>query len=431
MVAETAQRVIVMYAGKKVEEAPVGELFARPLHPYTHGLMASIPRLELMRGGTGETKRRLQEISGIVPALTNLPPGCAFAPRCPFADDRCRARRAALRGEAPGALGRVLAFRAAVRSRSCLSRAALVLEVKDLKKHFPIKKGLLRRIAGHVYAVDGVSLKIRAGETLALVGESGCGKSTVGRTILRLIEPTAGSIKVNGTDITHLGKAELRPYRRQMQIIFQDPFSSLDPRMTAGNIVGEPLRVHGVGSAKERRARVADIFRRVGLRAEHVDNYPHQFSGGQRQRIGIARALALEPSLIIGDEPVSALDVSIQAQILNLVMDLQDEFGLTYLFISHNLAVVEHISHHIAVMYLGRIVEYTDKRTLFTAPQHPYTESLLAAVPVPDPAIKRKKIVLQGDVPSPGEAAARLPLPHPLSLRVRPLQVERRPRCAR
>jgi oligopeptide/dipeptide ABC transporter ATP-binding protein len=186
-----------------------------------------------------------------------------------------------------------------------------------------------------------------------------------------------------------------------MQIIFQDPFSSLDPRMTAGNIVGEPLRVHGVGNAKERRARVADIFRRVGLRAEHVDNYPHQFSGGQRQRIGIARALALEPSLIIGDEPVSALDVSIQAQILNLVMDLQDEFGLTYLFISHNLAVVEHISHQIAVMYLGRIVEYTDKRTLFTSPQHPYTESLLAAVPVPDPAIKRKKIVLQGDVPSP------------------------------
>jgi oligopeptide/dipeptide ABC transporter ATP-binding protein len=276
-----------------------------------------------------------------------------------------------------------------------------VLEVTDLKKHFPIKKGLLRRTAGYVYAVDGVTLTIRAGETLALVGESGCGKSTVGRTILRLIEPTAGQIKVNGADITHLGKAELRPYRREMQIIFQDPFSSLDPRMSAGDIVGEPLRVHGVGSAKERRARVADIFKRVGLRAEHVDNYPHQFSGGQRQRIGIARALALEPSLIIGDEPVSALDVSIQAQILNLVMDLQDEFGLTYLFISHNLAVVEHVSHHIAVMYLGRIVEYTDKKTLFTSPQHPYTESLLAAVPVPDPAVRRNKIVLQGDVPSP------------------------------
>jgi oligopeptide/dipeptide ABC transporter ATP-binding protein len=276
-----------------------------------------------------------------------------------------------------------------------------VLEVKGLKKHFPIKRGLLRRTTGYVYAVDGVSLTIQPGETLGLVGESGCGKSTVGRAILRLIEPTAGNIKVNGTDITHLDKQALRPYRRQMQIIFQDPFSSLDPRMTAGSIVGEPLRVHGMGNAKERRARVADIFKRVGLRAEQVDNYPHQFSGGQRQRIGIARALALEPSLIIGDEPVSALDVSIQAQILNLVMDLQDEFGLTYLFISHNLAVVEHISHHIAVMYLGRIVEYTDKRALFTSPLHPYTESLLAAVPVPDPAIKRKKIVLQGDVPSP------------------------------
>ena len=276
-----------------------------------------------------------------------------------------------------------------------------VLEVTDLKKHFPIKKGLLRRTAGYVYAVDGVTLSIRAGETLGLVGESGCGKSTVGRAILRLIEPTAGSIKLNGVDITHLDKAALRPFRRQMQIIFQDPFSSLDPRMSAGSIVGEPLRVHDIGSRKERRARVADIFRRVGLRPEQMDNFPHQFSGGQRQRIGIARALALEPSLIIGDEPVSALDVSIQAQILNLVMDLQDEFGLTYLFISHNLAVVEHISHHIAVMYLGRVVEYTDKRTLFTAPLHPYTESLLAAVPVPDPAIKRKKMLLQGDVPSP------------------------------
>jgi oligopeptide/dipeptide ABC transporter ATP-binding protein len=282
-----------------------------------------------------------------------------------------------------------------------VSNRPMVLEVADLKKHFPIKQGLLRRTTGHVYAVDGVTLSIRAGETLALVGESGCGKSTVGRAILRLIEPTGGSIKVNGNNITHLSKTELRPFRRAMQIIFQDPFSSLDPRMSAGNIVSEPLRVHGVGNAKERVARVAAIFERVGLRAAQMDNYPHQFSGGQRQRIGIARALALEPSLIVADEPVSSLDVSIQAQILNLVMDLQEEFGLTYLFISHNLAVVEHISHHIAVMYLGRIVEYTDKRTLFTAPQHPYTESLLAAVPVPDPKIKRKKIVLQGDVPSP------------------------------
>jgi oligopeptide/dipeptide ABC transporter ATP-binding protein len=276
-----------------------------------------------------------------------------------------------------------------------------VLEVTDLKKHFAIQKGLLRRVTGHVYAVDGVSFAIRQGETLGLVGESGCGKSTVGRTLLRLIEPTSGSIRVNGDDITGLDKAALRPYRRQMQIIFQDPFSSLDPRMSAGDIVGEPLKVHGIARGRERREQVAALFDRVGLRKAQMDNYPHQFSGGQRQRIGIARALALNPKLIIGDEPVSALDVSIQAQVLNLMMDLQREFGLAYLFISHNLAVVEHISHHIAVMYLGRIVEYTDKKTLFTRPLHPYTESLLSAVPVPDPAIKRNKRVLQGDVPSP------------------------------
>jgi oligopeptide/dipeptide ABC transporter ATP-binding protein len=278
---------------------------------------------------------------------------------------------------------------------------APLLEVCNLKKHFPIRKGLLQRIAGTVFAVDGVSFSVSAGETLGLVGESGCGKSTVGRAILRLIEPTAGSIKVDGRDITHVSKTELRPYRRQMQIIFQDPFSSLDPRMSAGDIVAEPMRVHRTAARGDVKMRVAELFERVGLRKAQMNNYPHQFSGGQRQRIGIARALALQPKLIIGDEPVSALDVSIQAQVLNLMMDLQRELKLAYLFISHNLAVVEHISHRIAVMYLGRIVEFTDKRTLFTRPQHPYTESLLLAVPVPDPRIKRQKRVLQGDVPSP------------------------------
>jgi oligopeptide/dipeptide ABC transporter ATP-binding protein len=276
-----------------------------------------------------------------------------------------------------------------------------VLEVSGLKKHFAIKKGVLRRTAGYVLAVDGVSFAIAAGETLGLVGESGCGKSTVGRAILRLIEPTEGSIKLEGKDITALQRKAMRPYRRQMQIIFQDPFSSLDPRMSAGDIVAEPLRVHGIGGGKARTTRVAQLFERVGLRQAQMKNYPHQFSGGQRQRIGIARALALEPKLIVADEPVSSLDVSIQAQVLNLMIDLQRELGLAYLFISHNLAVVEHISHRIAVMYLGRIVEATDKNTLFTAPLHPYTESLLAAVPVPDPAVKRTRRLVQGDVPSP------------------------------
>ena len=276
-----------------------------------------------------------------------------------------------------------------------------VLEVRDLKKHFPVRKGLLRRTVGQVYAVDGISFAIAEGETLGLVGESGCGKTTAGRAVLRLTEPTSGAVEVDGHDITRLSKAEMRPYRRQMQIVFQDPFSSLNPRMVAGDIVGEPLSVHGVAHGKDLNERVAALFQRVGLRPAQMANYPHQFSGGQRQRIGIARALALGPKLIVADEPVSALDVSIQAQVINLLTDLQRERQLSYLFISHNLAVVEYISHRIAVMYLGRIVEYADTKSIFTRGQHPYTEALLSAVPVPDPAIKRTKLVLQGDVPSP------------------------------
>jgi oligopeptide/dipeptide ABC transporter ATP-binding protein len=277
-----------------------------------------------------------------------------------------------------------------------------LLEVRDLKKHFPLYKGVFSRVAGYVYAVDGVSFHIDRGETLGLVGESGCGKSTIGRALLRLIEPTAGSIKLHGEDITNLDAGGMLACRRRMQMIYQDPYASLNPRMPAGDIVAEPLIIHGVAAPKERRERVAELFQRVGLRSELMKAYPHEFSGGQRQRIGIARALALNPELIVGDEPVSALDVSIQAQILNLLMELQEEYELSYLFVAHDLAVVEHISDRVAVMYLGRIVELTDKTTLFDAPLHPYTEALLSAVPIPKASARRRnRVILKGDVPSP------------------------------
>ena len=279
-----------------------------------------------------------------------------------------------------------------------------LLEVEDLKMYFPIRRGVLSRTVGQVYAVDGVSFSIGPGETLGLVGESGCGKSTAGKAILKLIEPTAGRIKLHGTDITDLSPAEMRPHRRELQVIFQDPYSSLNPRLSAGAIVGEPLTNYGIARGQEVEDRVAGLFKRVGLRPEQMRRYPHEFSGGQRQRLGIARALALNPRLIVGDEPVSALDVSVQAQVINLLMDLQDEYGLSYLFIAHDLAVVEHISHRVAVMYLGKIVELTDKKSLFVEPLHPYTEALLSAVPQPEPppaGTARERIILTGDVPSP------------------------------
>ena len=279
---------------------------------------------------------------------------------------------------------------------------APLLDVRGLKKHFPIYKGIFSRVRGYVYAVDGVSFHIGRGETLGLVGESGCGKSTVGRTVLKLLEPTEGRIRLDGEDITGLDAAAMMPHRQRMQMIFQDPYASLNPRMQARSIVGEPMHIHGVAEGSERGERVEALFERVGLGRRHMDSYPHEFSGGQRQRIGIARALALNPDLIVGDEPVSALDVSIQAQIINLLMDLQDELKLSYLFVAHDLAVVEHISHRVAVMYLGRIVEITDKTSLFDTPLHPYTEALLSAVPVPKARARgRKRVILAGDVPSP------------------------------
>jgi len=282
-----------------------------------------------------------------------------------------------------------------------MTDAPVLLEVSELTKHYPVRSGILRRTVGKVHAVEGVSFTLGMGETLGLVGESGCGKSTVARSILRLVEPTSGTIRLNGLDITHLGKGELRPHRRSMQIIFQDPFASLNPRMTAGDIVGEPLSVHRMAAGREKRERVAELFEQVGLRPDQMLNYPHQFSGGQRQRICIARALSLGPSLIVCDEPVSALDVSIQAQVINLLIDLQRKHDFSYLFIAHDLAVVAHISHRVAVMYLGRIVELADKTELFANPRHPYTQALLASVPVANPKTKRLKALIDGDVPSP------------------------------
>ena len=279
---------------------------------------------------------------------------------------------------------------------------APVLQVEGLVKHFPIHGGLLQRQVGAVRAVDGVTFSIRRGETLGLVGESGCGKSTIGKVVLKLIEPTAGRIVLAGEDVTALKPGAMWTHRRRIQTIFQDPYSSMNPRLPSGTIVGEPLENFGIARGKARDEQVAQLFRRVGLRPEAMRKYAHEFSGGQRQRLGIAKALSVNPDVIVADEPVSALDVSVQAQVLNLLIDLQEEYGLAYLFISHDLAVMRHISHRIAVMYLGRIVELTDKRTLFTQPLHPYTEALLSAATAPDPKRRglRKKIV-QGDVPSP------------------------------
>ena len=279
---------------------------------------------------------------------------------------------------------------------------APVLQVQNLKKHFPVERGLLRRAVGHVKAVDGVSFEIARGETLCLVGESGCGKSTVARLILRLLEPTDGRVALDGTDVTALAESDFRQYRRKAQMVFQDPYASLNPRMRAADIVLEPLANFEPLPSRDRDARAKALFEQVGLRTDSLHRYPFEFSGGQRQRLGIARALSVSPSLIVADEPVSALDVSVQAQVLNLLLDLQDRLGLAYLFVSHDLGVVEHIGHRVAVMYLGKIVEIAPTEDLFREPVHPYTEALLAAAPIPDPSRKgARKIVLDGDVPSP------------------------------
>lgn len=287
-------------------------------------------------------------------------------------------------------------------AENSVNRQEVLLEVKNLVKHFPITKGIIfSRQVGAVKAVDGISFTVRRGETLGLVGESGCGKTTTGRVILRLIEPTSGEVWFDGKNVPALSKDELRELRKDMQIIFQDPYASLNPRMTVGDIIGEPLHIHKLAKGKEREKRIQELLDVVGLSSFHARRFPHEFSGGQRQRIGIARALAVRPKLIVCDEPVSALDVSIQAQVINLLQDLQEEFGLTYLFIAHDLSVVKHISDRVAVMYLGKIVELADKDRLYSNPKHPYTQALLSAIPIADPTVKRQRIILKGDVPSP------------------------------
>ncbi len=414
VVARYAHRIYVMYAGRIVESGTAKDIFGSPRHPYTAGLLKSVPRLDEPKG------RQLVPIAGMPPNLINRPATCAFLPRCARRIEKCRKEPwpalARVHGEhhvscyADTEERRsepiVLTARAAdvekPAPKSSASSATL-LRVQDLRMYFPVTTGLLRRKVGDVKAVDGVSFELKRGETLGLVGESGCGKTTTGRCVLRVYRPTAGQIILQDQDISGLSKSQLRRFRRQMSLIFQDPYGSLDPRQSAGDIVGEPIQIHRLTKGKgQYQDRVAELFRMVGLHPSLADRVPHEFSGGQRQRIGIARALACDPKLIVCDEPISALDVSIQAQIINLLQELQDQLGLTYLFIAHDLSVVRHISDRVAVMYLGHIVEMTDCQRLYENPLHPYTRALLSAVPIPDPFVeeRRERILLKGEVPS-------------------------------
>ncbi|MDQ8728186.1 ABC transporter ATP-binding protein [Bradyrhizobium sp. LHD-71] len=404
--AEMADRVVVMYAGRVVEDAPVERLFANPVHPYTRGLLRSVVGAHLPRG------TRLTAIPGGIPSLAEPPSGCSFHPRCARASDRCTQAAPPLE-ERPGggraacwhphedALPALAAQSVTIEAPTKSSAQTPLIEVEGLHKHYPIGlswPGVRRSV---VRAVDGVDLHIHRSETFALVGESGCGKSTLARVLLQLERASAGAIRFDGEDLTRLGHTALRRARRHMQMVFQDPYGSIDPRWTVGEIIGEPLRVHEKLTRPRREARVRELLERVGLDPGWGGRYPHQLSGGQRQRIAIARAIAVSPRFVLADEAVSALDVSVQAQVINLMEDLKERLGLTYLFISHGLHVVRHISDRIGVMYLGRIVETGPAEALFRDPAHPYTKALIAAIPEPDPAQRREFVPIVGEIPSP------------------------------
>ena len=406
VVARMAHRVGVMYAGELIETAPRGAFFAAPLHPYSRKLFAALPAAS-RRGGALET------IPGSVPPLTREFAGCRFADRCAFAWERCRLEVPVWSGHGEGRAvrchlydaGAAPGFEAAPPAVAPVTAAqasvAGLLDVRGLKVHFPVRKGLLKRTVGHVRAVDGIDLSVAAGRTLALVGESGCGKTTAGKAILRLLAPTAGEILFGGRDLAGLSRRAMRPLRRSIQMIFQDPYASLNPRMRVGEILLEGISALGVAAdAAGRKARVAEMLDRVGLDATMAGRHPHEFSGGQRQRIAIARALAVNPRLLICDEPTSALDVSVQAQILNLLGELQRGMGLGYLFITHNIAVVDFLAHEVAVMYLGRIVESGPVETILRSPAHPYTRALLAAVPRIDGQRQDAGMIGTGELPS-------------------------------
>lgn len=423
VVARYAERIYVMYAGTVVETGTAKEIFRNPRHPYTVGLINAVPRLN------DPKDKKLVPVEGLPPNLINKKDQCQFLPRCLFRTDKCyfspspklvnvsEGHQAACYVDMKEAITAMEAQQSAkeTAATTLVSEKQLdqkmkssvnekLLEVNNLKMYFPVSKGALKGKLADIKAVDDVSFYVKKGETLGLVGESGCGKSTIARAVLRLYDPTSGEINFNGKDIAALSKRQLRPMRREISMIFQDPFSSLDPRQTAESIVGEPLIVHQLVKSKtEYTEKVEELFRMVGLDPSLKKRVPHQFSGGQRQRIGIARALASNPSLIVCDEAISALDVSIQAQIINLLEELKEKLDLSYLFIAHDLSVVRHISDRVAVMYLGRIVETADWKTLYENPKHPYTKALLGAVPIPDPELeeKRELNIIKGEIPSP------------------------------